>query len=554
MTHAVALGIRAPLDYDSLLMKLVKMSSASKSVKNRVGRWILVSMAVVGVGVAVVVILLALNWPFTRAAVTKTLEDRFAREVTIRKFRSTYFPPGCVAEGIDFLHRKRKDLAPLISVESLILRTGYTGLLRINKLVNYVQLVGLHIRVPPKKPGASQQIFPLTNSTSGKTLTIGEITTDNAVVEFLAKEPDKDRFILKIDHLTLDHVGQSDPVTFHARFNNTEPPGEIRSDGQFGPWNDNDPGSTTLSGSYTYEHVKLGVFEGIAGTLSSRGKFGGTIGHIEAEGDVDVPDFNVSGSRHADHLASNFHAVVDGTNGDTYLTRVESHFGRTTIVSEGDVKGHSGQQGKTVMLTISVNQGRIEDLLRLFTGTAQPAETGTVRLQTTVELPPGPQAFLRRLRLNGEFGIGSGRFTDPQLQLPVNRLAESARGESKHQEEADTTIVLSNLKGRVSANGGVANISKASFTEPGTLAEIEGTYNLIDKKLDLRGVLHTSGNLADTKSGFKSLVLKALGPFIKKKSVTVVPFVIKGTSSDPSFALDLLSASKRKRSDSVLPE
>ncbi len=532
-------------------MKLVNMSSTNK---NGVRRWILVSMAVVGVGVAVVVILLALNWPFTQAAVTKTLEDRFAREVTIRKFRSTYFPPGCVAEGIDFLHRKRKDLAPLISVESLILRTGYTGLLRINKLVNYVQVVGLHIRVPPKKPGASQQIFPLTNSTSGKTLTIGEITTDNAVVEFLAKEPDKDRFILKIDHLTLDHVGQSDPVTFHARFNNTEPPGEIRSDGQFGPWNDNDPGSTTLSGSYTYEHVKLGVFEGIAGTLSSRGKFGGTIGHIEAEGDVDVPDFNVSGSRHADHLASNFHAVVDGTNGDTYLTRVESHFGRTTIISEGDVKGHSGQHGKTVILTISVNQGRIEDLLRLFTGTAQPAETGTVRLRTKVELPPGPQAFLRRLRLNGEFGIGSGRFTDPQIQLPVNRLAESARGESKHQEEADTTIVLSNLKGRVSANGGVANISKASFTEPGTLAEIEGTYNLIDKKLDLRGVLHTSGKLADTKSGFKSLVLKALGPFIKKKSVTVVPFVIKGTSSDPSFALDLLSASKRKHSDSVLPE
>jgi hypothetical protein len=520
-------------------MKLVKMRTASKTEKNRVRRWILVSAAVVGVGVAVAVILLALNWPFTKAAVKKTLEDRFAGEVRIRKFRSTYFPPGCVAEGIDFLHRKRKELPPLMSVESLILRTDYPGLIRIHKLVNYVQVVGLHIRVPPKKPGASQQIFPLTNSTSGKTLTIGEITTDGAVVEFLAKQPDEDRFVLRIDHLTLDHVGQSDPVTFHARFNNTEPPGEIRSDGQFGPWNDNDPGSTELSGSYTYEHVKLGVFEGIAGTLSSRGKFGGTLGRIEAEGVVDVPDFNVSGSRHAEHLASNFHATVNGTNGDTYLTRVESHLGRTTIISEGDVKGRSGQHGKTVALTVSVNQGRIEDLLRLFTGSARPAEIGNVRLRTKVELAPGPQAFLRRLRLDGEFGIGNGHFTDPQLQQPVNRLAESARGETKHQEELDTTIVVSNLKGHVSVSGGIANLSKASFTEPGTLAEIEGTYNLIDKKLDLRGVLHTSGKLADTKSGFKSLVLKAMGPFIKKKSITVVPFVIKGTSSDPSFALDL---------------
>jgi hypothetical protein len=35
-------------------------------------------------------------------------------------------------------------------------------------------------------------------------------------------------------------------------------------------------------------------------------------------------------------------------------------------------------------------------------------------------------------------------------------------------------------------------------------------------------------------------VLKALGPFIKKKSITVVPFTVTGTSSDPSFALNLL--------------
>ena len=156
-----------------------------------------------------------------------------------------------------------------------------------------------------------------------------------------------------------------------------------------------------------------------------------------------------------------------------------------------------------------------------------------------MELQPGPQGFLTRLRLEGDFGIGGGRFTDPKVQMPVNRLAESARGETKDEEEVDPSTVLSNLKGHISATGGIAKLSSISFTEPGTLAEIEGTYNLVDKKLNLRGVLHTSGKLADTASGFKSVVLKALGPFIKKKSVTVVPFTITGTPSDPSFALDL---------------
>ena len=214
----------------------------------------------------------------------------------IQKFRSTYFPPGCVVGGIEFLHRQRKDLPPLITVQTLTIRAGYSGLLRIHKQVNDVQVAGLFVRVPPKSPDGSHQTFPLTNSTSGKTLTIGEITADGAVLEFISKEPVEDRFTLRIDHLTLNHVGESDPVTFHARFKNTEPPGEIRSDGRFGPWNDDDPASTELSGLYTYEHVKLGVFEGIAGTLFSQGKFNGTLGHIDAQGDFDVPDFKLSGS------------------------------------------------------------------------------------------------------------------------------------------------------------------------------------------------------------------------------------------------------------------
>jgi len=484
-------------------------------------------------------ILLTLNWPFTEAAINKTLQDRFARDVRIGKFRVTYFPPGCVAEGIDFLHRQRKDLPPLITVQTLTIRASYSGLLRIHKLINDVQVAGLHVRIPPRNPNGAHQVFPLTNSTSGKTLTIGEIATDDAVLEFMPKDRGGEPFILKIDQLKLDGVGESDPITFHALFKNPEPPGEIRSDGRFGPWDDDDPASTPLSGSYSFEHANLGVFKGIAGSLSSHGKFSGTLGRMDAEGDVEVPDFKVASSSHVVRVASNFHAVIDATNGDTDLTSVESHFGRTTVTSQGEVKGRPGQTGKTVTLSMAVSNGRIEDLLSLFTQSARPAEIGDVRLQTKVELPPGPQAFLRRLRLDGEFGIGGGRFTSPAVQEPVNRIGESARGETKGQEEVDASTVLSNLKGRFSASGGIATFSNFSFTEPGTLAEVEGTYNLVDQSLNLHGVLHTSGKLADTQSGFKSAILKALGPLLKKKSITVVPFAIKGTASNPAFALDL---------------
>src|SRR5208337_2262070 len=94
-------------------------------------------------------------------------------------------------------------------------------------------------------------------------------------------------------------------IPYHAALLNPEPPGEIRSDGEIGPWNEDDPGSTPVTGSYTYEHANLAMFEGISGTLSSRGKFSGTIGHIDANGETDVPDFRVSGSSHTVHLISN---------------------------------------------------------------------------------------------------------------------------------------------------------------------------------------------------------------------------------------------------------
>ncbi len=503
-------------------------------------RWIITGVAVLLVVLAATATLLIVNWPFTEAAVAQALEDRFARNVKIGVFRRTYFPPGFIAQDIQFLHRKRQDLPPLITVQTLTVRGSYSGLLRIRQDIDTVQIAGLHVIIPPKSPDGTKQVFPLTTSVSGKNLSIGEIATDNAVLEFLPRQRGADRFVLKIDHLVLDHVGQDDPLTFHARFNNTEPPGEIRSDGQFGPWNDDDPESTPVSGSYTYQHVNLAAFEGIAGTLSSAGKFSGTIGRIDGEGNIDVPDFKVTGSSHVVHLASTFQAVIDGTNGDTHLTQVESHFGRTTVFSQGDVKGSPGGHGKTVTLAMKVDQGRVEDLLRLFTGAAQPAEKGGVRLQMKVEVPPGPLSFLRRLRLDGDFGIGDAHFTNPKLQVPVNRLAQSARGENKDQQEADPTTVLSNLKGHVSAKGGIVQLSSVSFTEPGTVAELAGTYDLINKTVNLRGVLHTSGKLADTTSGFKSVVLKALSPFIKKKSITVLPFVITGPSNDPSFALDLL--------------
>jgi len=504
-----------------------------------VARWCLIVGTIVVIGTGVVAIQLVRNWPFTKQAVTIALQDRFARTVEIRNFRGTYFPPGFIAEGISFLHRQHKNLPPLITVRTLILQASYAGLFSIHKRVGRVQVIGLHVLVPPKSTnGKSNSVMPLTDSSSAKSLAIAEIQADGALLEFMSSRSDKEPFKIEVHRLILDHVGENGPIFFRAALLNTEPPGEIRSTGQFGPWNADEPGSTPVSGSYTFENANLGVFEGIAGTLSSRGKFSGTLEHIETQGGADVPNFHVSDSSHIVHLSTEFQAEVDATNGDTLLQSVRSHFERTTVLSSGGVTGQPGQRGKTVALEMAVKDGRIEDLLRLITEDKHPSMTGNLSLRARIKLPPGPPGFLKKLDLEGDFGVTHERFTNAAVQAPVNKLTESARGENKKQETEDPETVLSYLKGHVSVKAGIATLSHVSFSAPGTLAQIRGTYNLLNKTVNLQGVLHTNGKLSDTTSGFKAIVLKAVSPFLKKKSVTEVPFTVGGTSTQPSFALD----------------
>jgi len=190
-------------------------------------------------------------------------------------------------------------------------------------------------------------------------------------------------------------------------------------------------------------------------------------------------------------LSTKFKAAVDATNWDISFENIQSHFLRTSVLSMGSVTGHPGQHGKTAELEMTVDDGRIDDLLRLFAEQDHPSMRGRVKLHARVNLPAGSPGFLKRLNLEGEFGIGGGRLMNAQAQVPIDRLSESARGESKQQEAEDPQTVLSDLKGHVSVKDGIATLSNISFTAPGTFAQIRGTYNLLNNAINLEGILDT---------------------------------------------------------------
>ncbi len=494
-------------------------------------------LAGLGLGLVAVsvlaIFLLVFFWPFRLDTVIKELADESDSKVTAGSFHSTYFPdPGCVLEQVIFQHNPKSGTPPLIAVKRITIRGTFTGIFA--KHVKLVLVEGMHILIPPR----GSEYF---NTPKRSSVVIDDLVADGTLLEVASRDASNLPLQFSFARFNISDVGSNTPATFNATLSSPQPPGEITTTGKFGPWNADHAGQTTVSGNYAFAHADLGAFRGISGILSSSGTYSGTLEHIEVEGSTDVPQFSVVRSSHRTALGARFHAIVNAENGDTFLQRVNATFGRTTIWTQGSVAGKADQAGKTALLTMGSKDGRIQDLLLLFTEAPQAPMSGMVSFTMKVSLPPGQKPFLKKVELQGDFGI-DGSFTKPDTQQGVNSLSHGALGDKNHEAEDvdDSRNVLSDLKGHVLLSNGTATFSDLSFRVPGALAQMQGTYSLISEKIDLHGTLKTEAEVSKTTHGIKALMLKVLDPFFKNKpNGYLAPVKITGTYDHPSFGLDL---------------
>ena len=494
-------------------------------------------------GIATVVILVVATcflwayWPFRPKAVIEGLEEASQTKVKYARFHGTYFPrPGCVLDNVVFQHNLAPGHPPLMTVARLRIEGTFLGLF--TRHVRLIHADGLHVLIPAIGSGENFETPPRSS------VVIDSLVADGGVLEFATRQARTRPLMFGFHKFLLNSIGSDGPAKFQARFSNPEPPGEVKTSGTFGPWNQQKVGNTPVAGEYSFQHADLGVYGGIAGTLGSSGKFEGRLDHVAVHGTTDTPDFAVTSSSHQVRLRTEFQATVDGTNGDTLLESVNANLWRTTIWSEGSIAGAEGGNGKTASIELATKDGRIEDLLRLFTSAPRAPMAGSVSFKAKAILPPGDRAFLDKVTLQGDFGIDGGRFTKPDTQRAVNDFSSGARGDKKRaQDEPDEPgpeTVLSDLKGHVSLTNGTAHFSNLSFNVPGASAVMEGTYNLLTQKIDLRGNLKTTAQLDNTTHGIKAAMLKVLEPFFKKhKTGYIAPVKVTGTYQHPSFGLDL---------------
>ena len=467
-------------------------------------------------------------WPLSRNSVLQDLREASDSQVQVRAFHRIYLPfPGCVLEGIVFNHDPREPV-PLLTIDKVTIRGSYLGLL--TKRVNRITADGLHVTIPAF--GSSK-----TFHTTPSKITISEIVVNNGVVLFDFHDPAKPPLRFDIHEASLRNVGWSGPLSYRLKVHIPQPPGDVSAEGKFGVWNKNNPGDTPISGDYAFEHADLSVYHGIAGTLSSQGKFGGILSHIDISGKTDVPDFDVKSGGHPVRLTTDFTAYVDGVHGDTYLTRVDADFWKTHIVAQGSVAKTKGGKGKTALIELRSEKARMENLLELFVQANRAPMSGSITLQANVEIPPGQEEFLKKIKLRGKFGVAGGTFSKSSTQEGVNKLSAGARGE---KDTSDPETAVTDLKGQVSLEEGVGTFSDLSFGVPGANASMHGTYNLLNEKIDLRGQMQVQSKISNTESGTKAFLLKMMEPFFKKKKKgEIVPVRISGTYGHPTFGLSL---------------
>ena len=101
---------------------------------------------------------------------------------------------------------------------------------------------------------------------------------------------------------------------------------------------------------------------------------------------------------------------------------------------------------------------------------------------------------------------------------------------------------MSNLSGHVELRNAIAHFSNFSFVVPGASAEMQGTYHLQTRAVDLHGTMKSNAELSKMNSGFKSVLLKPFDLFFKKKHAgAVVPVHLIGTYDDPHPGVDIPS-------------
>jgi hypothetical protein len=288
---------------------------------------------------------------------------------------------------------------------------------------------------------------------------------------------------------------------------------------------------------YTMARCELATLPGVQGILSSQGRFQGVLQSLEITGDANVAQFSLTVSGRPEPLHASLQATVNASDSSVVIAHLNGTLQSSPLVASGVVHDVQDDRLRDIALHISVDRGRLEDIVPLVVKAKTSPISGALRWQGKLEILPGAEDILNRLRLDGDFATPDARFSSLDLREQLRNASRKAEGHPKDQAAGSS---ISSIQGHVRMDNGVAQFSDLAFDLEGASARLSGSYQLASERLDLHGDVWIDAKLSQTATGAKALLLKAAEPFFRSKSGgSRIPIKITGTRSNPQFALDL---------------
>ncbi|MPY91138.1 MAG: hypothetical protein GEU99_24895 [Luteitalea sp.] len=522
-------------------------------------RWHLVLL---GVGLVLLGLVAGAAWLLVRVTsqarekVIAYLEERLDSKVELATLEIDLWPfPSIAGRGLVVRHHGRTDVPPLVSIDRFSADATFSGLLARPRRVRRVRLEGLEVHVPAggrgQRSGVSRgqrsgvRVEPVSAQSASESpapqaepaVVVDEILAEHAQLEIGTRRTDRPPRVFDLHRVHLQEFALERPTQFDAVVTNPQPPGRVTASGTFGPWRAQEPRTTPLGGTYTFDRADLGVFKGIDGTLNSRGEFGGVLERIDVRGKADVTDFEVRVAGNAVRLVSEFVTTVDGTNGNTELRQVHATWLDSALDASGTIAGQRGVRGRTIALDVTMNQAALHDVLQFAIKASDMPMEGLLDLKTRFVLPPGEVDVIERLELDGDFVIARAKFLSVNVQKAIAELSRRGRGEI--EGESGESIV-SDLRGHLTLRDGDARFSKLTFSVPGAEVRLAGVYAIPREWLDFRGELRLDATVSQTQQGWKRNVLRAVDPLFRRDGAgAVVPIRISGPRAKPKFGVEM---------------
>ena len=515
--------------------------------------WILISLLIaVCVLAAIGEIVMHRAMPILKGRVIETLSARFDSRVEMDKFSVSVLKGLEVSgEGLRIYEPDEMVAAgatdPLISLGHFSFHANLMGMFVKPMHVGTVYVSGMAIHIPPRE---MRQQAPKGQRHLGKIkILVDEIVFDDSKLIIGTSKPDKDPKDFELSHIVMHNVGPDAPWKYDATLANAIPKGDIHATGTFGPWNNESPGDSTVTGKYTFDHVDLNTIKGIGGMLSSVGDFSGQLDKIVVDGTTETPNFSLDTANHGVPLHTKFHAIVDGTIGDTYLQPVEARLGGSNFTCSGAIMNVKGK-GHIIDLDVNVPSGRIQDFLQLAVKTSPVVMTGGLQMKTKLHIRPGPESVSKKIGLKAGFTLWQIHFTNPEVEDKVDMLSLRAQGDPKAAKPG-AEDVYSQMVGQFVMADGRLSFSKLNYTLPGADVLLAGEYTLDGERFEFEGNVRTKAKLSQmVASKWKSILLKPVDPFFKKDGAgAVIPVKVSGTKSAPKFGLDLGHKGKKDAGD-----